>query len=117
MPRLVQVAEFRATLAHLASVFEEGTVIGDGSLKDYRAWERGDGPGRPSAIDPADFSRLRERAIADLRATGQKPTRPLIAQRLHIGVRTLYDYDHRVPGGTSGMRVSITAPGFRIKSG
>ncbi len=106
-----------ATLAQLADIFPEGTVIGDGSLKDYRDWARGDGPGRPYAIDPTDFPRLRAGVIADLCAEGEKPTRQRIAERLHVDVRTLYAYDHEAARGPSKVGISITGPGFKMLLG
>jgi hypothetical protein len=111
--------EFRAALARLAAAFPEGTVVGNGTLKDVQEWQRGDGPGRRYAIDPADFRRKRGEAVADLlRELKKKPTRQQIADRLLINVRTLYAYDHNPKSaGTSKVGITIAWPGFRIESG
>ena len=112
-------AEFRAALAQLAAAFPEGTVVGTGTLKDVQEWQRGDGPGRRYAIDPADFRRKRGEAVADLlRELKKKPTRQQIADRLLVNVRTLYAYDHNPKSaGTSKVGITIEGPGFRIESG
>jgi len=110
--------EFRAALVRLAGMNPGGTTVGNGTLKDAQEWLRGDGPGRRYAIDPADFRRKREAAVAALRAEGEKPTRKRIAERLAINVRTLYAYDHNPKSaGTSKVGITIAWPGFRIESG
>ena len=100
--------EYRATLLNLAERFPSRIEGSPSAVRDYL--NSGRGAGRPYALPPAGFWQMRDQAIADLRAAipPQKPTRANIARQLGIGVRTLYNYEHRPAGDDAGVRLTIT---------
>lgn len=107
--------KYHAALLQFAEHFPSYFEGPPSAVRDFLNSDRG--AGRPYSLSQAGFWGMRDQAIAGLRAAGEKPTRANIAKRLGIGVRTLYNYEHRPAGTSSGVRLTIAGSGFRIESG
>ena len=114
-PTARAVQEYRASLLSLAERFPSHIEGSPAAVRDYL--NSGRGAGRPYVLPPAGFWQMREQAITGLRAAGKKPTRANLAERLGIGVRTLYNYEHRPAGADDGVRLTIQAGPFKIEVG